>query len=236
MFRSKTLIVLAGMVAALLVSAAPASAFWEATGQQWKGPIRIISSGHFSDSLAKVECPANEIKALWSIQTKGQIKDHENKATGKQVQNKVGPHLYVQVKSWGVNCTSEVLGAKKAATVDPCELQLVQQQGSLVATGSVAKACIIKANNCTIQIPAGMEKEPGSNKGINVGLKEIKLENTATQPQNQIDKVNINGGGEGGAAGEGVFSIASGSECLLSTNEEAKLEGLEFEVEGARAI
>jgi hypothetical protein len=94
-----------------------------------------------------------------------------------------------------------------------------------VATGGVVTTCVIKALGCTIQIPAGMEKQPGSNEGRNVGLGEIKLENTTKQPLNQIDKANI----------KGIQTLSSGGLCP-SNNETSTLTGLEFEVEGAKAV
>jgi hypothetical protein len=221
MFRLKTLIGIAGVFAVLAISAAPASAWWEATGKQWKGPVRIISAGSFNDAGTPVECVANEIKATWSIQTKGQIKIHEKE--GKQLQTKTGPHLHINILSWGKCKAAGTVEAK----VSPCELQLVQEKGILKATGGVVTPCIIKveALGCTILVPAGMEKSPQSNEGLNVGLKEVELENNVN---NQKDKVNI--------SGQILAILAAGGGGCPATNSTASLTGLEFEVEGAKAI
>ncbi len=231
MFRLKTLSVLAGMIAVLAVSAAPASAWWEATGKQLKGPVKVVTAGTFVDGGTEVTCPANETQATWSIQTKGQIKDHENQLTGKQVQTKFGPHLNIKIYNWGAACKAKIgTVGEFAAEVKPCELQLVQQKESLTATGGVVTTCVVKAGPCVIQVPAGMEIEPGSNKGINVGLPETELKNKVNgQEFTQFDKV----------ATKGVLAQrGSGSNalCPVVTNENSELKGLEFELQGVKAV
>lgn len=227
MFRLKTLSVLAGMVAVLAVSAAPASAWFYATGQQWKGQVTITNAGVFSygegANRAEVKCVASEIKAQWSIQTKGQIKIHEKEE--KQLQTKFGPHLHIQVKDWGKGCTAKI-GAKGealAAVVKPCELQGVDpQKGVATATGGVATECVIKGGGCEIHVPAGMEKEAGSGTGINVGLKEIEVEN---KENNLFGKINI--------TGIRAEKQPNTPLCpLLSKSEEASLKGVEGELLG----
>jgi hypothetical protein len=194
--KLRALGVLAGFIAALAVTAAPASAWFYAPGQQWKGPVKITNSGIFAygeaTNKAEVKCVAKEIEGLWSIQTKGQIKDHENQETGKQVQTKWGPHLTIQIKTWGSGCKAKIGGASEiAAEVKPCRLQAVDpQKGSTTATGGVETECVIKAGNCELHVPAGMEKEPGSGEGINVGLHEIKFENSGN---NLLGKINVTG-------------------------------------------
>jgi hypothetical protein len=236
MFRLKTLGVLAGMIAVLAISASPASAWWEATGKQWKGPVRVIASGAFVDGegtgAARVECPPAGVEATWSIQTKGQIKIHEKE--GKQEQTKVGPHLHIKVLKWGSECKATVGSSEfKKVTVSPCELQLVQERGSFVANGGVVTECVVKVNEesgatfCEIRVPAGLETSPQSNKGHNVGLAEIKLENIGLN--NQLDKTNVTGV-------QTLRGAGSKTLCPIANNETSKLEGLEFEVEGAKAI
>lgn len=226
MFRLKALSLLAGIVAVLAVSASPASAWWEAA-KQLKGPIRVIQAGSFVDGegAAKfvVKCPANEVVARWSIQTAGQIKIHEKE--GKQEQTNLGPHLNIQVKSWGANCKAKIgEAAEVKAEVKACELQLVQSKGSFTATGGVVTECRIKAANCESIVPAGMEKSPESGEGINVGLKEAVLENITP---NQLDKVNVTGVRAEKQANAG---------CVLTTVQKAELTGLEFEAEGVKAV
>jgi hypothetical protein len=228
MFRLKSMSILAGMIAVLCVSAAPAAAWWEANSSATKeatgeGKAVVIKSGEFVDQKIPVICPAEGVTVTWSIQTKGQIKQHQ--VEEKQLKTKFGPHLNLAFK-WGTGCTSEILGEKVKATVSDCELQLVQQKGSLVATGGVVTLCVVKAGPCVIQVPAGMEKQAGSNEGVNVGLKETKLVN---KENIQLDEVSV--GGIQALRGSGSLST-----CPLSNNETAELKGAVIEVIGAKAV
>jgi hypothetical protein len=176
MFRFKMLLGLAGIIAALAVSAAPAFAEFEAKGQ-WKQAVKVTVSGQFIDAgNAKVKCPANEIEATASVQSKGVINEHEK--GGKQVQTKKGPHLNINVLKWGANCEATI-GATviKPVTVSPCELQAQQKIGQTTALGGVVKPCVIKAGPCELTALEGKETTPEKNEGKNVGLSEIKLEN-----------------------------------------------------------
>lgn len=233
MIRLKTLSLLAGMVAVLAVSATPASAWWQSASQSGTG--KVLASGSFkygNPSQGTVTCPKEEVKGIWSIQTKGQIK--EQRVNGKQELTTFGPHLNIQVKSWGAGCTATVGSTIfKAGEVEvkPCELQLVQQKESFTATGGVVTPCLVKigigvANLCEVQVPAGMEKQAGSNEGQNVGLLETKLSEVGA---NQLDKVNTKG--------ILAYSVGKNSLCTLthSTNT-AELVGLEFEAEGVKAV
>jgi hypothetical protein len=229
MSRLKLLSVLAGFVAVLAVSATPASAWWESNGTGTTGKAVVTESGTFIDKAgsvtAEVKCPPNEIVGTWSIQTKGEIKIHNKE--GKQEETKFGPHLHLNITSWGPNCVATIGGTKFKAgevKVTPCELQLVQQKGSFTATAGVVTACRIEVSICTIIIPAGMEKQQGSNEGINVGLKEVTLSNSGS---NQIDKVNVTG-----IRAEKQANAL----CPLPTLGEASLTGFVFTVEGAKAV
>jgi hypothetical protein len=242
MSRLKTLSIFAGMVAMLAVSAVPASAWWQS--KQSQGIIRVIRAGEFvvgeGEHRLATKCPVEEVKAQFHIQTKGQLKNH-GQESGKQEPTTFGPHLAIQVKSWGKGCTTTVgknpEGLK--TEVEPCSLQLVQQKESLEATGGVISTCIVRIPGlCELQIPAGMEKQPGSNQGINVGLKEITLENVKG---GQIDKVNAHTGGldQKGEFTDGIYANVRklSANCVLPnliTN--AELLGLEFEAEGASAV
>jgi hypothetical protein len=228
MFRVKMLIGLAGVFAVLSLSATPAFAEWQAKGQS-KGVVKIIKSGEFVDgegaSAGIVTCPKEEIKAEWSIQTKGPITEHEKQ--GKQVQTKTGPHLWIKVLNWGAHCIAKISGIESAAEVKPCELQLVQLRGEFTATGGVGSECIIKASVCELKIPQAEETMPGSNTGKNVGLQSITLTNEITNiGTNQIDKANVNG----------IRAVSNGGLCPLITNETSKLKGLEFQIENVAAI
>lgn len=231
MSRLKTLSVLAGIIAALAVSAAPASAWWESNSQANEGKGVVNVSGEFVDvtggGTAAVKCPANEIEATWSIQTKGEIKVHNKEE--KQLKTKAGPHLHFNVLKWGTMCKAKIAETTAQAHVSPCELQLVQPQKgteSQTATAGVVTACRVEAANCTIIVPPGMEKQQGSNEGINVGLKEVTLENVKGTG-NQVDKVEVKGIRAEKQANAG---------CPLTTLGTASLVGMEFTVEGAKLI
>jgi len=232
MFRLKTLSLVAGLIAVLAVSVAPASAWWRANSsaekeQSGEGKAIVLKSGEFVDEGAKFTCPAAGITVHWSIQTKGEIKIHNKEE--KQLKTKEGPHLNFLV-NWGTGCTAEIGGLKFKAgevTVSECELQLVQQKGSTVATLGVVTQCQITIDSlCILHIPAGMEKQQGSNAGQNVGLNEVKLANSGN---NQLDEVNVKGI---------LAELASGSSklCPFKTNETFELKGAEFEVIGATAV
>ena len=246
MIRLKTLGVLTGIVATLALSAAPASAWFRSIAKpaQSQGTITVISHGVFHyTNQGIVECPTNEIKAQYHIQTKGQLKNH-GQEVGKQEQTTEGPHLAIQVKEWG-KCESEITGQKNRleAKVKECDFQIVQQKGSFEATGGIITGCFVKIGPekeplCEIQVPAGMEKQPGSNEGINVGLKEIKLSNVG---KNVLAKANINGGGlaqKGERTGKiFAYSVGKNALCPLSKHtEEATLEGLEGEANELEAF
>jgi hypothetical protein len=221
-------VVLTGMIAVLAVSAAPASAWWEATGKQWKGSVNVIKSGEFVTEgavKATVVCPENEINAKWSIQTKGQIKIHEK--AEKQLQTKTGPHLNFQIK-WGKACTTALGADKVPVIVKDCELQLVQNPRSFTATVGVVKECVLKFSVCEIIVPAGMETEPQSNKGHNVGLEAVSLVNVGVGEPNQLDKINVEN--------IQLYKPSNTPLCPVATNAIAKLIGAEWEVIGARAI
>ncbi|HEY7831712.1 MAG TPA: hypothetical protein VIC06_14210 [Solirubrobacteraceae bacterium] len=240
MQRLKTLSVLTGLLAVLAISATPASAWFKSTTST--GTAKIIVSGEFNYAgQGKIKCPASEIKASWAIQTAGQIKEHQ--VNGKQELATVGPHLNLVVANWGPNCVAEIGTTKIAAgeiSVKACELQLVQEKGSFVATGGVVTPCLVKIGKgvkplCEIQVPAGMETSAESGKGINVGLSKGTLENKGA---NIFGKVNAESGGTGQLAGEGIYAQSVGTNALCTlkkVTEEAKLTGVEGELEGVKA-
>jgi len=228
MSRLKMLSVLSGMIAVLALSAAPAYALWESTNGSTRGTVHVLTPGEFTyETGASVKCPnAAEIKAQWILEGAGQIKEQQ-KATTK------GPHLQLQVKSWG-KCEATVKGTTVAATVGECDFRLVQQAGVFTATGGVSTMpCVIKTSICLIQVPVGMEKSQNSGTGINVGLKTVELSNVGS---NQLDKAKITEGGEG-QLGTGIFAQSSGAFCpLAASSGTGTLTGLEFEAEGVKAV
>src|ERR1700686_3422160 len=223
MSRLKTLSVLVGTFAMLALSAAPASAIWESNNGQTTGAVRVLQTGEFSFGREFVfKCPnTGEFKAQWQIQGAGQIKEQQ-KITTK------GPHLQLQVKSWG-KCEAEIIGGALPIVISECNFQLVQQAGTFTATAGISKhPCIMETMGCVIQIPIGMEKTQNSGTGINVGLKLVELSNVG---KNQLGKVSIAEGGEGQRSGAGIFAQSTSSNpiCVLSTSEELSLTGFEFE-------
>src|ERR1700682_4478485 len=140
MFRPKTLSILAGITAVLAFSAIPASAEFKSTMKppQSQGNITVIESGVFEDEGVPIKCVEKEIKGQYHIQTKGQIKEHE--VGNKQKQATEGPHLIIQIKSWG-KCKATILGISIPAEVKGCDFQLVQrtsvgQKEANIATAS----------------------------------------------------------------------------------------------------
>jgi hypothetical protein len=231
MFRIKALAILIGMAATFALSAAPASAWFSST--QTQGKVKVISSGEFAYAgQGFIKCPASEIEAQWHIQKKGPIKLQQEVTTE-------GPHLQIQVKNWGSNCLAEIGTTKVGAgelKIKECGVQLVQVKGSLSPTGGVVTPCLIKLGSlCEVQVPSGMETSSESDKGINVGLSKGKLENKAS---NIFGTINVESGGAGGLAGEGIFAESVGKNALCTlkkSTEEATLTGLEFELEGIKA-
>jgi len=230
MFRLKTLSILAGMIAVLAASATPASAWWESNTGQTQGTVRPIRAGEFiigkGEGEAKVTCLPEEVKAIWYLQTAGQIKEHQK--NGKQELTTKGPHLHIQVKEWGKGCVTKIGKEVLASTVSPCEFQIVQAKESFIATGGVVTGCLLKIGSlCEVQVPPGMEKAPESNEGINVGLKEITLENIG---KNQLDLVNVKGS---------IYANSIGKNALCPLPKPittGSLVGLEFEAEGVKAV
>jgi hypothetical protein len=235
MSRLKTLALLACIIATLTATmTTPASGWFKAVGtaeRQAKGLVIAKAAGEFTGTdeakpahTAIVKCPAGEIQGEWSIQTKGQIKIHNREE--KQILTNEGPHLNVQVK-WGHNCEAAIGGTTFKAgeiKIPQCELQLAQQKGSEKATAGVVTGCRVEVPTCTIIVPAGMEKEPGSNEGINVGLKEVSLVNSGN---NMI--------GVGPTIGIFAYKQANAS-CPLTTDQKIEVKGFEFEAKNVNAI
>jgi hypothetical protein len=206
MLRLKILSLFSIMAAVLAISATSAMAEFEskASPKQTQGKINILKEGNFEINGAfPVKCPKAEIKAIYRIQQKGQIKQQQLPSTS-------GPHLEIQVKSWGNNCTTNVLGTEVPTTVNACNLVLEQRQKTEAAGGVVTPCGIAIGTLCKIQIPAGMETAANSGQGINVGLTTVTLSNSGN---NGIAKANINGGGRGQIGGGKIFANQSGSTC-----------------------
>jgi hypothetical protein len=140
------------------------------------------------------------------------------------------------VKSWG-KCETNVAGIKVPAEIKPCNLQMTQQSKTTASDGIVS-ACLIKMESkeslCEIQIPAGMETDPETDSGINVGL----LESAFTAGPSSTIKVNITRGGRGEPAGGGLYASGAGKGILCvvpKATQKAGLTGFQFEAEGLSA-
>lgn len=223
MSRFRILVGLVSVLSMLAISASPASANFQAKAQ-WKGVVKVVKSGEFVDEKAVVKCPANEIEAQWSIQSKGVLGEHEK--NGKQVQVKDGPQLHIKVTNWGKGCIATVALGKLGAKVKPCELQIYQLPGSLKGTGGVATTCEIEISTagCTLTVPAGKETKPESDEGTNVGLKEVSLENKG---ENLFTTTSITG-----------VTVEPNKEasCGVKTNSTSELKGLVALIEGVNAV
>jgi hypothetical protein len=81
-----------------------------------------------------------------------------------------------------------------------------------------------------------METQPGSNKGINVGLTKTALSQVS---ENQLDKVEVTAGGTGDLAGEGTYLTQQGKHVncpIQGASEEGELTGVEFEANNLELI
>jgi hypothetical protein len=173
MIKIKLLVV--GLVVTLAVtamSAAPAGAWFKSRNQAKTTGLAHAGTTAFEAGGAKVSCES--AAGEWSIQTKGQFKEH--KQGEKQAKTTFGPHLYLKVLQWN-GCKAEVALIKVAAKVSACEFQLEQpQKGVNTGTASVVSTCVITAPapvSCTITVPPGNEQT-----GVNAFLKAIKGENS----------------------------------------------------------
>lgn len=229
--RLKTLSVLAGSIAMLALSATTASAEFRSTltPAQSQGNITVLKESAVTDEGVTAKCPPAEIVGQYHIQKKGQIKQQQTATTE-------GPHLQIQIKSWGKGCEAELLKSKVPVEIKPCGFQAVQRQ-TTEATGGVSEACLIKVGGekpiCELQLPVGMETAKASNQGINVGLKEIKLSNNGG---NLLSTGVLSGGGRGQLGEKGfVVQIPGHPLCPIKTNENGEISGGEGEAIGVNA-
>lgn len=241
MSRFKLLSILVGALTALAISATPAFAEFTSKSNpaQSMGKVKVLNSGEFKDGPnLSVKCPASEIKAIYRIQQKHQIKEQQASLT-------TGPHLEIQVKEWGPNCKATVSGTEIGATIsggtEGCRLVLEQRQavngqnpGS--AAGGVLSQCTIATVNnvCELVVARGMETGLETGQGINVGLTKIELANNGN---NGKALVNINGGGKS-QSGEGkiwVQQVPGHTLCPVNNNFSGELLNFEAEAENLNA-
>jgi hypothetical protein len=213
MLKMKLLVGLVGLLTALFVMAAPATAEFVSNGPQG-GQGKIKSFPSTTTFVANKESPPITCKSAsgepageWHIQQKTQL------IQGKylyQPQTKKGPHESLKITKWGT-CAALGIGAQVT-----CNLQVEQgtQNGS---TGSVyPPGCTVKVgtgeNTCTVNV------QPDGNKE----LREVKLKNGG---QNEVE---IN------SEVKGVTSTIQESKELCKTLGVKGGQGTgEFKTEGA---
>jgi hypothetical protein len=171
MFKIKLLVGLAGLMTTLLVVAAPAMAEFESNGAGNSGPIKTFPEKSTFQSLKEgptVECKAKNAEGVKIASGEWQIQVKTYTQQGKffyQAPAHKGPHEQLKIDKWGV-CT----GPTGIATTVQCALQVEigGQNGNAASavngTGSVVPpGCFViigtPANNCTITVPQGGNRE-----------------------------------------------------------------------------
>ncbi len=177
MIKIKLLIALIVAFGLLAVPAAPAGAWFKSRNQaNTTGSVKL-GKPIFETPTMKVEC--DSAGGEWSIQTKGQFKNHEK--GGKQEKTALGPNLYVKLQKWN-NCKGTLSGFTEPAVVNNCTFQLQQEQegkGPAEARVSVITPCqfgIHFALKCPNTLFLGEEQS-----NINAFLKGVKAENGAKE-------------------------------------------------------
>jgi hypothetical protein len=184
MIKIKLLAVLLMALALLAMSAGPADA-WFKSGNPTKttGSVKFGKIS-FTFSFDKITCAS--ATGEWSIQTKGQFKDHEK--AGKQVKTTFGPDLYVKMRNWN-QCKGEQPDViSPVVTIEDCSFQFQQEQkntGSANALLSVVTECEVYLNFlfCADRLTPGNEQT-----GVNAFLKQIKSEQSG---QNVLTTANV---------------------------------------------
>ncbi|HEV3070429.1 MAG TPA: hypothetical protein VGY76_03265 [Solirubrobacteraceae bacterium] len=177
MTKIKLLTVLITALVLLAMPAAPAGAWFKSRNQaKTTGSVKLGKT-IFETSTMTVEC--NSAGGEWSIQTKGQFKDHEK--SGKQEKTAFGPNLYVKLQKWN-NCKGTLSGFTEPAIVNNCTFQFQQEQeskGPADALVSVITPCqfgIHFALKCPNTLFPGEEQS-----NINAFLKQVKAQNSAKE-------------------------------------------------------
>jgi hypothetical protein len=192
-------------LALLAVSATPAGA-WFASRDQAKttGSVKL---GKIIIETSTVKVGCTSAGGEWSIQTKGQFKDHEKE--GKQERTASGPNLYVKLQKWN-NCEGELDGFKEPAAVENCTFQFRQEQenkGPASALVSVTTPCRFGVIEPLLCIDTFFPGEEQAN--INAFLKQVKGENSAKEV---IATANVEGLDAKGCSGPKVENIKLRSE------------------------
>jgi hypothetical protein len=177
MIKIKLLTVLITALVLVVMPTAPAGAWFKSRNQtKTTGPVKLGKTIIETPTM-KVECTS--AGGEWSIQTKGQFKDHEQ--NGKQQKTAFGPNLYVKLRKWN-NCQGTLSGFTEPAIVENCTFQFQQEQkgkGPAEALVSVITPCqfgIHFALKCPNILFPGEEQS-----NINAFLKQVKAENSAKE-------------------------------------------------------
>jgi hypothetical protein len=161
----------------LAVPAAPAGAWFKSRNQtKTTGSVKLGKT-IFETPTMTVECAS--AGGEWSIQTKGQFKDHEQ--NGKQQKTNFGPNLYVKLQKWN-NCKGTLSGFTEPAIVENCEFQFQQEQKSK----GLAEALVSVISPCQFGIHFALKCPntlfPGEEQShINSFLKQVKAENSSKE-------------------------------------------------------
>lgn len=206
MIKIKLLTALVTALALMAMPAAPAGAWFKSRSQAKSTGSVKLAKPIFETPTMKVECTSAD--GEWSIQTKGQFKDHEK--DGKQEKTTFGPDLYVKLQKWN-NCKGELSGFREPALVFECTFQLQQEQkskGLADALVSVITRCqfgIHFALKCPNYLYPGEEQST-----INAFLKQVKAENSAKEV---IATANVEGLDAEGCQGMKVENVKFRSEA-----------------------
>ena len=214
MTKIKLLTVLLAALALLATSAGPADALFK-SGNQAKTTGQIkFGKISFTFPSNKIACAS--ATGAWSIQTKGQFKDHEK--AEKQVKTTLGPNLYVKMYEWN-HCIAEVSGfTDSIISFYDCTFQFQQQEkgaGSANALVSIVTECQITLHTfmCAFYLTPGKEQT-----GENAFLKQIKSEQSG---QNVLATANV-----GGIHAKGCQEATNGT--FESGERSLRAEGLEL--------
>jgi hypothetical protein len=175
--KIKLLAALVTALALLATPATPAGAWFKSRDQTKTTGMVKLGKTTFETPNIKVSCES--VGGEWSIQTKGQFKDHEK--SGKQVKTTVGPNLYVKLQKWDT-CLSKLSILQDIPTIENCTFQLQQEQKDTrraEALVSVVTACTFADHvgfKCIMHMTPG-EEQPQTN----AFLKQIKGENSGQE-------------------------------------------------------
>lgn len=204
---------------ALMATAAPAGSWFRSRNQaKTTGLVKYGKTTFEAPNGFKVRC--ENAAGEWSIQTKGQFKDHQqvskNPENSKQVKTTYGPHLYVKIMQW--NHCQDIPAFEWQAWVEPCTIQEEQPQkaGSLIKYSLITPCVtIVTGDPCGTEIFAGNESRE-----VNAYLKQVKGENSG---QDVLGTANVEG-----LQGDGLCTGPFTTGKFRSEEGSLNYEGLEL--------